>query len=51
MQFEAGNTNVRLEVGTAHRYAVGQTIQPNDEASIINAVRFVQVASVGGAHL
>jgi hypothetical protein len=43
--------NVCLEVGTAHRYAVGCTIQVNDNAFIIYAVRFVQVAPVGGAHL
>jgi hypothetical protein len=41
-----------LEVGTAHRYTVGHTIQLNDDnALIVYPVRFVQVAPVGGAHL
>ncbi len=42
---------VCLEVGTAHRYTVGDTIHINDNALIIYAVHFVQVAPVGGAHL
>jgi hypothetical protein len=42
---------VCLEVGTAQRYTVGHTIQLNDNAVIIDPVRFVQVALVGGAHL
>ena len=45
------NTNVRLEVGAAHRYNLVDTIQINDHALIIYAVRFVQVAPVGDAHL
>jgi hypothetical protein len=44
-------SNVRLEVGTANRYAAGHTIQLNESALIINPVRFIQVAPVGGAHL
>ena len=40
-----------LEVGTAHRYNVGETIQLNDHALIIYPARFVQVPPVGGAHL
>jgi len=45
------STNVRLEVGTAHRYNEGDTIQISDHALIIYAVRFVQVAPLGDAHL
>ena len=45
------STNVRLEVGIAHRYNVGETIQINDHTFNIYLVRFVQVAPVGDAHL
>src|SRR6266850_6266876 len=38
---------VRLEVGTAHRYNVEETIQIDNQALIIYPVRFVQVAPVG----
>jgi len=41
------STNVRLEVGTAHRYPVENTIQLNDNAVIIYPVRFVQVVPGG----
>jgi hypothetical protein len=44
-------SNLRLDMGTAHRYAAGHTIQINDSALMINPVRFIQVAPVGGAHL
>ena len=45
------NTNIRLEVGTAHRYNVEATKQTNGHALIIYSVRFCQVAPVGDAHL
>ena len=45
------STNVRLEVGTAHRYNVKDTIQINGHALIIYPVRFCQVAPMGDAHL
>jgi len=44
-------TDFRLEVGTAHRYNVEDTIQINGHALIIYPVRFCQVAPVGDAHL
>lgn len=40
-----------LEVGNAQRYTVGETIQINDNALVIDPAGFVQVAPVGGAHL
>jgi len=46
-----GSNMFCLEVGTAHRYTAGHTIQLNDNALIVYPVRFVQVAPVGGAHL
>jgi hypothetical protein len=45
------STNERLEVGTAHRYNVENTIQINGHALIIHPVRFCLVAPVGDAHL
>ena len=45
------STNVRLEVGTAHRYNVEDTIQIDGRPLIIYPVRFCQVAPVGDAHL
>jgi hypothetical protein len=42
---------IRLEVGTAHRCDVGETIQLNNPSFITYETRFVHVAAVGGAHL
>jgi hypothetical protein len=42
---------VRLEVGTAHRCGVDETIGANNHSPIIYRVRFTRVAPVGDAHL
>jgi hypothetical protein len=42
---------LRLEVGTAHRCDVAETIQLNNDTLITHQGRFVHGAPVGGAHL
>jgi hypothetical protein len=44
-------SDVRLEVGTAHRNGVDATIQLDNHRVITFPNRFIHAAPVGGAHL
>jgi len=46
-----GTYLLRLEVGTAHRYVVDETMQLSNQTLIMQLIRFVHAAPVGGAHL
>jgi len=46
-----GSVIRRLEVGTAHRRVVNDTIQLSNHTLVMNPDCFVNAAPVGGAHL